>query len=402
MTTIIEMTMCKLTSILALTPMERLRAVQSMPNSKRASTGTNLGSVLLWLGVIIGSIVAILAINWAAKLCKAKMKDRANWLTFRSSVAELGLGQQDVSLLMEMVKLLELEHDPQSVLTLESSFRTGGDAYFKAEVAAKKSDQAQLEYWRRIGRIRATLGFGPSAAGRGQAGSRLIHEDTHLNISAQGQGDDFQAIVQKCSLDRLEVKLAKPMQLAAGANWFVQFFDDRSLWEFNTRVISAEGDIVILGHVEEMQFVNLRRFDRVPVDYRAEIGVFPFHSEAAKLAQPEFFEATVVEIAGPGLRVHLPQTLRKKSRVLVILEVESKQFIQGLAKVRQIYEPEGVHKVYGLEMCELGPAEMSELAKITTQADRRNKDRQANKPEWKNDVATPAQQEPGQLQEVNG
>ncbi len=390
------MTICRLTSILALTPIQRLRAAQSMPNSRRASTGTSLGSALLWLGLVVGSIVAILVLNWVVKLYKAKVKDRASWSTFRNSVAELGLGQQDVSLLMEMVKLLKLEHDPQSVLTLESSFRTGGDAYFKAEVAARKSDQIKQEYWRRIGRIRATLGFGPSAAGRGQAGSRLIHENTHLSISAQGQADDFQAIVQKCGPDGLEVKLDKPMQPAPGVSWFVQFFNDRSLWEFETQVISVEGDLVVLAHVEEMRFVNLRKFDRIPVDFPAEIGVFPFHSEAAKLSPPEFFEATVVEIAGPGLRVHLPQTLRKKSRVIVILKVESKRIIQGLARIRQVYDPEGVHKVYGMEMCDLNPAEVSELARITTQADRRHKDRQANRPEWKNDAAIPAQQEPGQ------
>lgn len=388
MTYIIEIISLRLISIIGLTPLQRLNALKSTSNKKPSD---NNG--LIWLMVMAVIICLAIVIRKIIQIWKRKAERTANWAFFNSRTKEMGLEKNEIEILLRMIKLMDLDHEPHSVLTVENDFRSGFEKYLENELSSDSSDHDKAEYEQKIDQLQAKMGFDHSAVGGEQSSRGQIREGTNVSVTVVGLDGDFPATVQQCNMENLTFKLKPELanSCSPGDKWLITFIDNKSLWKFETSVISKKDDLVFLENVDKMQFVNLRRFDRVPVEQRALLGKFLFHTNDHRVTPPNFAEAKIVEIAGPGLRIRIPQTLHIGERILVILEVEQRRIIQVVGIIRNSYKSNGLHREYGVELVGLSPTEVSEVVEITKEASDNSK-KSGNKANWKEDkkIVTPA------------
>jgi len=109
------------------------------------------------------------------------------------------------------------------------------------------------------------------------------------------------------------------------------------------------------------QGANRRRYPRVVTRRPCRIAPFAFETGGAMDA-PEFVQATLVEIGGPGLKVNAPFAPVAGDRVMVMTQLNDGRAVQGMARVRRV----GAAALAGardiaLEMIGLHPTEMAVL-----------------------------------------
>jgi len=143
--------------------------------------------------------------------------------------------------------------------------------------------------------------------------------------------------------------------------------------EFDAVVIESADESIVLGHADRLRAVNRRRFPRVPVRRSAKAAPFPFVRDNPEEA-PEYQAASVTELAGPGLKITAPVSVKVGDKVLVVLELSDGRLIQGIAEVRRLFAPEGERSVFAAEMTGLSSEETAELASETTAAALENVD----------------------------
>jgi hypothetical protein len=157
----------------------------------------------------------------------------------------------------------------------------------------------------------------------------------------------------------------------------VHYYFGASVWEFDTSVVSYDGDILILNHSDSVRFINRRRFLRVPVNMPAFIAPFPFEMTTARSdsrseeqkpqpsssdvsrsvwGPPEFVSAIVTELAGPGLRVETALEVNVGDRVLMVFRLDAegdsdshRQESGGAATLRVVQDIGEVRHVKGIE-----------------------------------------------------
>ncbi len=373
----------RLTSILGLTPHAKLNALKSISEKK---PGSNNG--LIWLIVMIVIIGLTVVIARIVQAWKHKAEGFANWELFYSRTKKMQLDKSEVAILIRMIKLMNLDHDPYSVLTLESDFRNGARKCFEIDFDGNGSDQQKAEYDQRIDQLRAKLGFGPSPSGHGQSSSRQIRGGTNVTVTAEGIEGDFAAIVRQNETQNLGLEVDGAVSCCPGDKWQIRFTDEKIIWEFETSVVAQKDDLVFLEHADKMQFINLRKFQRVPVKQRAMVGKFMFQTNNLRAAPPNFSEATIVEMSGSGLRVRMPQVLHNGDKILVILEIKLRQIIQSVGIIRNTYTSNGIHREYGVELLGLSSNETAKLARITKQVACKNEKKTSAV--WREDGVVPA------------
>ena len=95
---------------------------------------------------------------------------------------------------------------------------------------------------------------------------------------------------------------------------------------------------------------------------------------------PEFYDAVITELAGPGLRIKLRQELKIDQRVLVVFDLESSQehhlhdnkksgrgtvrVIEDVGIVRHVAEADGGYSV-AVELTGLSDTDTNELIRAT-------------------------------------
>jgi len=140
--------------------------------------------------------------------------------------------------------------------------------------------------------------------------------------------------------------LEKNVTVTFGEFWCVRYYFGSSVWEFDTSVVSYDGNVLVLNHSDNVRFINRRRFLRVPMKKRAFIARFPFersfiessHNSEDELVEdhdlaktsavwgpPEFVPAVVTELAGPGLRIESSLEVKAGERILVVFNLAQEQ-----------------------------------------------------------------------------
>ena len=148
---------------------------------------------------------------------------------------------------------------------------------------------------------------------------------------ARGGMDDIEATVVENTDTELAIKLAKDIKITFGELWCVRYYFGSSVWEFDSSVVSYDGNILVLNHSNDVRFINRRRFLRVSVKHSAFIAHFPFVKsiDAQTYGPPEFVPAVVTELAGPGLRIESKLDVKTGQRVLVIFNLDQGQSRQS-------------------------------------------------------------------------
>ena len=175
--------------------------------------------------------------------------------------------------------------------------------------------------------------------------------------------------------------MSRPVKITFGEFWCIHYYFGSSVLEFDTSVVSYDGDILILNHSNDIRFVNRRRFIRVPVKRPAFIARFPFAKAAeSQWGPPKFVPAVVTELAGPGMRIESGLKVKERERVLVVLSLDEKQggnltaaktgaleIVEDLGEVRHIKAiPNG--SSIAVELTALSDSDVDELIRITNAA----------------------------------
>jgi hypothetical protein len=236
---------------------------------------------------------------------------------------------------------------------MSSAFERGA-AIVVEESVTRKQPAAQIEQLKsQLFFLREKLGFQKRPAtsiGPAKRQKRLnsrqipVGKKIYMVRRTSRDSDTIESTIMENNDSELVVRVTKPIKIVFGESWCARYYFGASVWEFDTSVVSCNGDVLVLNHSDEMRFVNRRRFLRVPVQKQAFIAHFPFirrvvadgrksmksfrmyRSSAVDSGSvwgpPEFVPAAVTELAGPGLCIEAPLELKVHDRVLVVLELD--------------------------------------------------------------------------------
>jgi hypothetical protein len=188
-----------------------------------------------------------------------------------------------------------------------------------------------------------------------------------------------EAVVVSANAVGMSVQPREAVRWETGDTLHVQFTREGEVLEFETTVLQMRHGKVSLNHSDEVRLADRRRFPHVPVQYPARIAYLPFHKTDPKLSAL-FHKASVIEMAGPGLRLLSPILLHPDQRVLVELYLGGNKIVQGVARILRVEPSDEAKCLAAVELVALTDAEMAELAREANAAARR---RRADKPSAK-------------------
>ncbi|MFA5423597.1 MAG: hypothetical protein WC374_07025 [Phycisphaerae bacterium] len=376
--------------ILALTPIEKWQAAQNLDSSF---------SIQQWIFMFAGLVFAALIITGFIKFARQRAgQDTNSSNIFHEQANKRGLSEQESRVLLYIARLAELG-DSTEIFTMKKAFDLGAHRLTR-EAAGTMDCENIKRLTAELGRLREKLGYlvrlgeASDAADGDKPSSRTIPRGKNVYVTRRTSHgvDDIEATVIANSDEGLAVRLPFKVDSMYGEQWQVRYFYGASVWEFDVPVISGQGDVLVLGHSNNIRFINRRRFLRVPVNRRAFIAAFPFEKDVntdsggdseksqnvfeSGLVLPQFIPAVLTELAGPGLRFESALELKINQAVAVVFELEFSRhqqteqqeheirIIQATGRVRHIREIEKGFSV-AVEMTGLAEAEINELIRAT-------------------------------------
>ncbi len=330
------------TGILALTPVQKWGAARKF----------NSGSFMSerWFFHINAAAIVILTTILLVVTTKRILRERKNSERLFNEYAEnRGLTYSESQTLFAIARQARLKQK-ESIFTLAASFDIGAAQMVKklvAKHAVKESQRLEAV----LSSLREKLGFKKEAsysrgsiAGSERLSSRQIPVGKEVSVRRPNQKDSeaVEATVVKNNDFELAILLSEPVTITFGDFWNIRYYSGASIWEFESYVVSYDGNTMVLNHNDEVRFINRRRFLRAPVQKPAFIAVFPFEkkliwtfegapgsmpddSEEISLQPLQFVSALVTELGGPGLRIEAPVEVQPGDRVLIMFELDRKK-----------------------------------------------------------------------------
>jgi len=300
--------------------------------------------------ILIGSItlVILLILFLAVSFIQNRKERKSNDKLFIEYARKTGLSTHECQILLKAAQKAGLTQS-ESIFTMSTAFDRGTAKILEETQAdpqaVEESNQLKIE----LAFLREKLGFKQktasvdSSAQSAKLSSRQIPIGKQIHITRRKAmtSGEIEATVVKSSDTELAIQLTTPVKIVFGEPWCARYYFDSSVWEFDTSVISYDGDVLVLKHSDNVRFINRRRFLRVPVKLSAFIAGFPFeklsvessHSgkdepadhNSAAWGPPEFVPAVVTELAGPGLRIESSLDVKAGERILVVFHLEQEQ-----------------------------------------------------------------------------
>ena len=400
MVTTSAITGCFNTVVLALTPLERWAAARD--SSGNAATDR-------WF-IIIG-IIAILLLTVllsVVSFTRNRREQQANGLLFAEYAAKRGLSSHEHQILREIAGKAGLKRS-ESIFTLGIAFDRGAAKMLEESFADPQAIEEAGQLKAELSFLREKLGFRKRP--KSSAGAPATSMDLSSRSIAVGKkvritrrkppgSDRIESIVVENSDDGLSIKLEKSVRITFGESWCIRYDFGSSVQEFDTTIVSYDGDVLILNHSENVRFINRRRFLRVSVKRPALIARFPFaqtladgdtgvknetaandHSAQASVLSwglPQFVPAVVTELAGPGLRIESSLELKVGQRVLVVFDLhqelgsvstnpDSWKIVEDIGIVRHIRIIKDGFSI-AVELTGLSDSNIDELTRATNAA----------------------------------
>lgn len=387
---------------LALTPWERWSAARTFNDD--SSSGR-------WLIIVcIAVLVVLVVLFWWVSVRRVKKERKTTGKSFAEYARQRGLSDRERQLLTIIAHKAGLKR-PESVFTMGPAFGMGA-ARVMEEGIEGEHDVEQRELLRtEISFLREKLGFGRKRSSSEQSSDGLrkvttrqipVGKKLYVTRRKTRANLEIESTVIRNSDSELAVALSQAVQIVFGEMWCVRYYSGASVWEFDTTVLSYDGDTLVLNHSDSVRFVNRRRFLRVSVSLRAFIARFPFMSpfdeavagrrdstdlsgpSAETWAPPRFVRAVVTEMAGPGLRIESPLEVKTGERILVVFcldEEGSEELGRGdaeggvtrpmiaedIGEVRHVKTIEGGFSI-AVELTGLGDSDVDALIRATNAA----------------------------------
>ena len=258
---------------------------------------------------------------------------------FMDYAGKRGLSSREIHILINIASKAKLKRS-ESIFTMSDVFDRGATQIIRsafAQYGAQRSRYLSAE----LSVLREKLGFSKRksnstdlAVRQKEPNSRQIAIGRKLYLTSLDSDDFFEVETEVKENNELEliVELTKQLELKKGSLLCARYYYGAPVWEFDTSVIEAKDNVLVLNQSENVRFVNRRRFLRVPVSEPAFIAAFPFSRIMDEEKQssvttnnswgpPKFVPADVTELAGPGLRVMAPLEVKIGDRVAVILKL---------------------------------------------------------------------------------
>jgi hypothetical protein len=330
---------------LVLTPLERWEAIRKFDSY---SVITERWFISVGLAAIVVLAVAFFVVTLYRRLQERRISDQL----FVEYAEKRGLSERERQILLDIVSRAKLKRS-EAIFTMSNAFDRGTARMTEKSLARGQTAEENEQLKTEVSFLREKLGFQnqplssiSTAVKSRKLSSRQIPIGKKLHIACRTGpfSDSIESTVTENNNGELVVKLIRPVKITFGERWCVRYYFGASVWEFDTSVVSCDGDILVLNHSNDVRFVNRRRFLRVPVSKPAFIARFPFartllangdksmksfrmyrgsagDSESA-WGPPEFVPAVVTELAGPGLRVEAPLEIKVGERVLVVFRLD--------------------------------------------------------------------------------
>ena len=366
--------------ILALTP------VQCWEAARRFNSNFMAEGWFILVGIIAMAILTVLlfVVSFKRTMHERKSSEKL----FLEYAEKRGLTALEHQTLLETARKARLKRS-ESIFTLATAFDRG-TAKMKENLVGQQAAKERKHLETILSSLREKLGFEKeSSYSRGMSAkskrlsSRQIPVDKTVRVTRRKteESEAIEATVVKNGDTELTVRLTTPVTITFGEYWNVRYYFSTSIWEFDTSVISYDGDILVLNHSDNIRFINRRRFLRVPVRKPAFIACFPFAKSSEPLwGAPEFVPAIVTELAGPGLRIESRLEVEEGERVLVVFsldEEQSRDLTTSNAAILKVVEDIGVVRhtkaipnglSIAVELTGLSDSNVDELVRVTNAA----------------------------------
>ena len=397
------------TAVLALTPIQRMYAVRQLNTDHFMPDRWYLIAGVL-------AIILLAVLLYVVTYNRANQERKSARNLFAEYAEQRGLSGNERGILMKIAVGAGLRQ-VEAIFTMSSAFDRGVAKMVGESIAllgVEKSKQLKTA----LSVLREKLGFHnmrPGSAGFTtrsiKLSSRQIPVGKRLDITCRKtqESSSIEAAVIENNDAELVIRLASPIASAVGDYWCVHYQFGASIWEFDTSVVSCEGDIMILNHSDDVRFINRRRFLRVPVEGPAFIARFPFRKTLSDKSGgatqaggthradgnfvrvsdiswglPEFVPAVVTELAGPGLRVEANLEIKQGDKVLVVFRLDEEikralaqsgrdaktaklKVVEDIGEVRHVQPVENGSSI-AIELMGLSDSDLNELIRATNTA----------------------------------
>lgn len=399
--------------LVALTPVERWQAAQRFSGSFVTERWFLIAVLVVMF--TLGALLLVVSLYKTAR----ELKTTEN--LFEEYAQKRGLGEHESKLLLVAATKAGLGQ-AEAIFTMSAAFDRGSDKMIEEHLKSQKSARQTRRLKKELAELRQKLGFRKRIASVAtlpaqsrQISSRQIPVGKELHIATRGD-EQADAEELKCTITRntdneFAVKPAAPLETQTGQSWTLKYDLGASLWEFEATVVSCADDTVVFNHSDNIRFISRRCFPRIPVQRRALIASFPFektvaaeegpdrNAEIADSRQnqptqapaeiscrpPEFVDAVVTELGGPGLRIEALLNVKVGDRVLIVFHLGEKEtaghaantnnmkILQDVGVVRDVTEVgnardrKGIHSI-AVELVTLNESDLDELVRITNAA----------------------------------
>ncbi len=374
-------------AVVALTPVERWSAARRL--SSKGDPIQYMSQNWFYLAAGAALIILFGLLWWVSHKRKPVSEELAREL-FSENAIRRGLSSRERQILLAIVMRSGLGQSHDIFATVDA-FDRGARKLLAECVRTRNPDEIE-RLKTEVSFLREKLGF-KALRTRGRLttawrpSSRDIPVGKTVEVTRRRHRSEATIRGEVVRNDDIELalELETPVESQAGDFWRARYTYGMSVWEFDTTVVSCQEKRVVFDHVDNVRFVNRRRFPRVAVAMPALVAVFPFmrrasaragHSakadERGGLGPPAFVRGVVTELAGPGLRIEAPLQVRTGDRVLVVFkptETDGSQAagsyaIEDVGQVRHRRDADGGVSI-AVELIGLSEGEIDELVRIT-------------------------------------
>lgn len=317
---------------------------------------------------VLGSVFLVLLVT----LVRNSVVARRSWGEFMAETDGLGLGDEEMRVLGHMARALPSGR-PTSLLHNSELFNQAQKLIEADRTFRKLPPSLQDDARSTLDRLRSKLGFPlPGAADTAPTTSRQLTAGTYLSLCP---GPGISPVEVLLAENTPQTLVTEPIsgleseELEQGQALTVLFSHEGTYWQFPAVVQAvANGDIYV-SHSEEMRKADRRRYQRIPTNLRAKVAGFQFVHEASETEGPEFHDARLLEIAGPGLLLQTELGVNAGQKILVSVCLSKQRTVEAMGIVRRVSpnHQEGGNNI-GVELVGLTGPELAIMIQETTNA----------------------------------
>lgn len=315
-----------------------------------------------------GAVLLVIVTMVALLIMRRREQQRRHWQAFEADAQHAGLSRAEQELLMVMSNLASLRR-PEIIFSIEQAFGRGASRLQDSPRVRAMPPEKREHVAAMVTTISQKLGFMPlPKAAPASISTSQIEIGSVVSITPDGQDQEFEITVAASDEAEMIAIAAADLDLAAGARVKANYSNLGTVWEFETEVKAVEGRSIRLAQTHHIRFINRRRFPRVETMQEAMAARFEFFQDGHDMQEPQFVNAILTEIAGPGLLLEAPLSAALNEKMLVVVMFDIDRVIQGLGKVRRVTPIDSERNAIALELMDLKPEEIAELARQTNAA----------------------------------